>query len=271
MYGKIFESMYDGTLAADWKAMVTFQQMIVLANQDGIVDYTPASLSRRTGIPLDIIEHGIEKLEQPDPYSRTMDNEGRRIERLDEHRPWGWSIVNYEHYAALATRAEAREKARIRKRRQREKQRQGTDSEDESRSVTPGHAESRKSRHVDVDVDVDEKDKGNKVPYQAIVDLYHEHCPDLPRVKVLSAKRKAQLRSRWKTFEVVRGVGEPGKPLELIKFNDLEKWERYFKFITEKCSFMLGKNDRSWVANFDFCIRESAMVNVMENKYVDRK
>lgn len=109
------------------------------------------------------------------------------------------------------------------------------------------------------------------VPFQKIVDLYHEHCPQLPVVKVLNDKRKAQIRARWKTFEVVRGVGKPGEPTELIKFNDLENWKRYFIFITQQCSFMAGKNDRGWTANFDFCIRESGMVNVMENKYVDRK
>jgi len=108
------------------------------------------------------------------------------------------------------------------------------------------------------------------VPFQKIVDLYHEHCPQLPRVKVLSAKRKAQLRSRWKTFEYWKGFGRPGTK-EYIRFNELEQWERYFKFITEKCPFLNGKNDRGWVANFDFVIRESGMVNIMENKYVGTK
>lgn len=106
------------------------------------------------------------------------------------------------------------------------------------------------------------------VPHQKIVDLYHECCPQLPSVKVLSEKRKAQLRARWKNFEFFK-LGPNGK--ELHKFNELVTWERYFKFITEHCSFMAGENDRGWVANFDFCIRESAMINVMENKYVDRK
>ncbi len=109
------------------------------------------------------------------------------------------------------------------------------------------------------------------VPYEKIVALYHEHCPDLPRVKVLSAKRKGHLRSRWQTFEVMRGLGKPGQSLELIKFSELRSWERYFKFITEGCPFLIGKNEKSWRADFDFCIRESAMVNVMENKYVERK
>ena len=114
MYGKVFESMYDGTLSADWKAMVTFQQFIVLADSQGVVDYTPPALSRRTGIPLDILEHGIEKLQQPDKYSRSPEMDGQRIELIDDHRPWGWHIVNYEHYKRLASREDKREKDRKR-------------------------------------------------------------------------------------------------------------------------------------------------------------
>lgn len=103
-----------------------------------------------------------------------------------------------------------------------------------------------------------------RVPHQAIVDLYHEHCPALPKVKVINSKRQAALRARWKTFSVeVQGQER--------HFNNLDTWERYFKFITNNCPFLLGNNDRSWVANFDFCIRETAMVGVFENKYVERK
>ena len=104
MYGKLFEQMYDGTLSADWKAMVTFQQMIILANEDVVIDITPPALARKTGIPIDIIEHGVEKLEQPDKYSRSQDQKGRRIIRLDDHRPWGWFIVNYKRYRDMVRR-----------------------------------------------------------------------------------------------------------------------------------------------------------------------
>lgn len=141
MYGKIFESMYDGTLSADWKAMVVFQQFIVLADSEGVVDYTPPALSRRTGIPLDIIEHGIEKLEQPDKYSRSADCDGRRIVLVDEHRPWGWLIVNYEHYRDIAKQSDKREKTKERVRKFREKQSQDTDSKGMKRSVTPCNAD----------------------------------------------------------------------------------------------------------------------------------
>ena len=154
MYGKVFECMYDGSLSADWRAMIVFQQFIVLADCEGIVDYTPQALNRRTGIPLDIIEHGIEVLQRPDPFSRSTDFEGQRIALLDEDRPWGWSIVSYEYYRDLASREDQRIKARDRKRKQREKQSQDTDSEGVSQDVTPGHASSRMSRHEDVNEDV---------------------------------------------------------------------------------------------------------------------
>lgn len=103
MYGKMFRQMYHGTLATagPWQALVTFQQFIVLADKEGIVDMTPEAISRETTIPLDIIKLGITALEQPDPDSRTPDEEGRRLVRLSETRSWGWRLVNYKHYRDL--------------------------------------------------------------------------------------------------------------------------------------------------------------------------
>ena len=110
MYGKIFKQIYKGTLAmvGPWQALVTFQQMIILADQDGVVDMTPDALSRETTIPLDIITKGLEALSQPDPESRTPDEEGRRIVLLSDNRSWGWRIVNYDHYRKLQTDEERR-------------------------------------------------------------------------------------------------------------------------------------------------------------------
>ena len=111
MYGKIFLSMYDGTLGTSglWEALVTFQQLIVLAEKDGCVDMTPEAIARRTTIPFEIIAKGLEALEQPDPHSRTPDEEGRRIVRLSDSRPWGWKIVNYSHYRTIRTADDRRE------------------------------------------------------------------------------------------------------------------------------------------------------------------
>lgn len=142
MYGKIFASIYDGTLRVNWQALVTFQQLIVLCDADGTVDMTAHAIAGRTGIPLDIIETGLAFLESPDPYSRTPDEDGRRISRLSDDRAWGWYIVNHSKYKALVSAATIREQNRERKRKQR----------DMSRSVTASHAE---SRHTDTDTDTD--------------------------------------------------------------------------------------------------------------------
>lgn len=109
MYGKLFASMFTGSLHGHWQAIVTFQQMVILADKDGTVEVTPAALSAITSIPLDIIEVGITVLEAPDVNSRTPDEDGRRIVRINPARPWGWHITNYAHYRAIRTAEERRD------------------------------------------------------------------------------------------------------------------------------------------------------------------
>lgn len=122
MYGKLFEQMYDGTLATKgpWQALVTFQQFIILADKRGEVDMTPEAIARRTTIPLEIIQQGIAALEQPDAASRSPALEGRRIVRLSEHRDWGWAVVNYGHYRKIRSEDERREYMRLYQRKRRE-------------------------------------------------------------------------------------------------------------------------------------------------------
>lgn len=131
--------------------------MIVLCDADGVVDMTPAAISRRTGIPIEHIKAGIEILEGEDPYSRTPDEEGRRIKRLGGERPWGWYIVNHEKYRKFQDADTIREQNRERKRKQREKGKSPdvTDGHGPSRMVTNGHGQSRgsheESRHTNTD------------------------------------------------------------------------------------------------------------------------
>ena len=110
MYAKIFASMYDGTIVdCGWEAVVTFQQFLILADQDGIVDMTDEALSRRTTIPVDILRKGIALLCLPDSKSRSPTAEGRRLMLIDPVRPWGWQVVNYAHYREIRTSDQRRE------------------------------------------------------------------------------------------------------------------------------------------------------------------
>lgn len=151
MYGKVFDSIYDGTLYGHWEAIVTMQQLIVLATPDGVIDMTPQAIAARTSIPLEIISKGLKVLSEPDPYTRTPGEEGRRIVLLDDHRPWGWRLVNHGKYMRLRDMAQKREADRVRIA---EKRKQNKDVA----SVSQGVAN---VAHSDSDLDTD---KNNKPP-----------------------------------------------------------------------------------------------------------
>jgi len=121
MYAKIFAQIYDSSIAEDHEVRFTFMDMLILADPDGVVDMTHEAIARRTNRPIEVIQRTIAELESPDRRSRSTDSEGRRLVRLDEHRDWGWLIVNYERFRKIASEEQRREKTRERVRRHRQK------------------------------------------------------------------------------------------------------------------------------------------------------
>lgn len=136
MYVKMFKSIFDGSLYGQFEPTVVFMAMLVIAEREGIVDMTPKAIAARCGYPLDIVERGIAELEKPDPSSRTPDEDGRRIMRLEESRDWGWRITNYEKYEKIRSAEERREYFRMKKREQRAK---AKDQEMSTLSTTSPH------------------------------------------------------------------------------------------------------------------------------------
>jgi len=114
MYGKIFESIYDGSLYGEFEAIVVFKAMIVLADENGQLDMSPQSIAGRTSYPLEIVKNGLSVLQKPDPDSRQPGHEGRRIIPLENGRAFGWQIVNYQYYRNLASREAKKEADRVR-------------------------------------------------------------------------------------------------------------------------------------------------------------
>ena len=94
-----------------------------------------------------------------------------------------------------------------------------------------------------------------EISCQAIVDVYHEVLPELPRVRMLTAARQKAIRSRLRSDADRR---------------DLEWWRRYFLAV-RPCRFLFGANNRNWTASFDFLISQKGMAGVLEGKYADRK
>jgi len=152
VYAKVFAQIFDSSIVEKPEVRFTFMDLLVLADPDGVVDMTHEAIARRTNRPLEIIRATIAELEAPDPQSRTPDEDGARLKRLDTHRDWGWCIINFDRFHKLASEEARRAKTRERVTKYRDKVRENPHS---NAPVTQGNAPKRKKRHVDVDVDVD--------------------------------------------------------------------------------------------------------------------
>lgn len=120
MYAKLFASIYQGTLRGNTNGLVVFTNMLAHADAAGWVDIHPRAISEETGLTLEQVQAAITELESPDPESRSPEREGRRIVRMDEHRAWGWIVVNHGKYRAIRSDEDRREQNRLAQQRFRE-------------------------------------------------------------------------------------------------------------------------------------------------------
>lgn len=131
MYGKVFDTLFTGSMRGKGDLQLVFMYMISNATADGICDFTPQCIADATGKPISLIETCITELESRDEMSRTRTDDGRRIRKLDADRPWGWEIINHEMYRKIASREAMKEVERLRKRAYRKKK------DEEKSSVVP--------------------------------------------------------------------------------------------------------------------------------------
>lgn len=124
VYAKIFSQIFDSSIAENYKTRHVFEDLLKLADKNGVVDMTPEAICRRTNVPLDEIKKGLEELSKPDKKSRTQVLDGRRIVLLSPEREWGWKIVNYEAYRSIQDEEARRAYFRDAKRRERDRVRQ---------------------------------------------------------------------------------------------------------------------------------------------------
>lgn len=129
-YTKLFSRILDSTIwREDDRTRLLWITMLAMADRDGIVRSSIPGLADRARISIEDCEASLERFQQPDRYSTSQEEEGRRISRIDG----GWFLINHSKYRALMSAEDQREKARIRKQNQRTR-----DKRDMSQPVTPG-------------------------------------------------------------------------------------------------------------------------------------
>lgn len=145
MYTKLFNSLTDSTI---WRepdnVRIVWITMLAMSDKQGHVMASVPGLADRARVSLDKTVQALEKLSQPDEWSRSDEHEGRRIEKIGG----GWALLNYVKYSRIRDEEERKEYMRnyMRKRRK-----QIVNNVSSVNSSKPGLA------HTDVDIDLNSK------------------------------------------------------------------------------------------------------------------
>lgn len=117
-YVKLFSSILTSSLWGESPNIrIVWITMLAMADKHGEVISTIPGLARLASVSINDVEDAIHKFLSPDPYSRTPDDDGRRIERIDG----GWALLNYGKYREQASDEDRKKKTAERVRRHREK------------------------------------------------------------------------------------------------------------------------------------------------------
>jgi hypothetical protein len=117
-YTKLFNSILSSTIWREELATkVIWITMLAMADRDGIVEGSVPGLAHFAGATIGETEVAVEKFLSPDPYSRTSEHEGRRVEKVDG----GWRLLNADKYRSRMSKEDIQERERLRKQRYRER------------------------------------------------------------------------------------------------------------------------------------------------------
>jgi hypothetical protein len=105
IFVKIFQNLLQSSLwASDPETCKIWITILCLTDQDGIVHATAPGIANEARVSLKKTREVLQLFEQPDPDSRSPENEGRRIERTDG----GYIVLNYLKYRAKTDAAHQR-------------------------------------------------------------------------------------------------------------------------------------------------------------------
>ncbi len=91
-----------------------------------------------------------------------------------------------------------------------------------------------------------------KVPHQEIINLFGEILPSLPQPKKITEARRKAIRARH--VNDLKG--------------DVNNWRKYFTYIRDNCQWMTSGQ---YNVDFDYVVRQSTFVKVLEGAKDDRK
>ena len=144
-YTKLFSDILASSIWDEPDTVrIVWITMLAMADRDGIVGAAIPGLAHLARVSREDCEKALTILLEPDPHSRTKDQDGRRIEVVDG----GWRIINYEKHRERTSPEEVKEKAARRQKRWRDRRnaalRSVTSNESNDIAEADAEAEGRK-------------------------------------------------------------------------------------------------------------------------------
>ena len=93
--------------------------LLILCDTDGYVGASVPGIASAAGVTLEQAEEAIELFQKPDRYSRTKDNEGRRLELAER----GYRVLNFMAHIDRLSAERRRSRDRVKKHRARKEER----------------------------------------------------------------------------------------------------------------------------------------------------
>lgn len=224
-YTKLFSSIVTSTIwTEDAEVCKVWVTMLAIADKHGEVHASIPGLAQITGLRVSVVESAIEKFLSPDPYSRTKDDEGRRIEPIDG----GWSLLNHAKYRAMASKDEEKTANAIRQRRFREKAARNQKQEPVSQIVTGHNGAVTGNRDIAEAYSDTEADSNNTpLPPKGGMGRKSDNLPSSQNAIRISQLFSRRLTTKWSAKEIraFKAIG-PMDPedLELVcRYTEAER------------------------------------------------
>lgn len=97
-FTKLFSQILDSTIWDEpWEVKGVWITLLAMSDSRGRIMASVPGLARRATVTLEQCEAALALFLGPDKYSRTPDNDGRRLEVIDG----GWRLLNYTKYREM--------------------------------------------------------------------------------------------------------------------------------------------------------------------------
>ncbi len=150
-YTKLFSEIIMSTVWREKdKTRLVWITMLALRNRHHVVEGSVPGLADCARVSIEACRTALKVLSEPDPDSRSQEQEGRRIQKVDG----GWFIINGEYYRRKMSEDERREKNAIYQKNHRERK----------KSVSTQSDISAKSAQTEEETDADAEPKTKKKP-----------------------------------------------------------------------------------------------------------